>query len=99
MLAGEHVLRQIWETWKSELRGHLLQLEPGFEIASTALAWPRVRIDAGGLQVGVAQGGGYEGDGGPVVDGVRCMCVTQSVDRCGRVEPAIAVNLCVNLWV
>jgi len=40
-----------------------LRLELDLEIPAAALTWPRVRIDAGGFQVGVTQGGRHQCNG------------------------------------
>jgi hypothetical protein len=38
---------------KEARAGRYLASELGLQIAATALAWSRVRVDAGGLQVGM----------------------------------------------
>jgi hypothetical protein len=59
-------------------------LELRLQIPAAALTWPRVRIDTGRLQVGMAQGGRYQSDGGTIVDGVRRMSVrSQWIDAAG----------------
>jgi len=61
-------------------------LELCLEIPTAALPGARMRIDAGGLQVGMPQGGRDERDWRPIIDGMSCVRESEPVDRRGRVD-------------